>query len=131
MIHRFWLFAAMAIVLLQAVPANQKTPLEIDEQVTYYIAHGQTPNSVWKRAFEQSATPPLSFWFVKASSALRHSIGVGSREFWLRFPSLAAYLVSVWLVWRIVGREYGPSAASAAALILSLHSVGIDKMALQ
>jgi hypothetical protein len=131
MIQRVWLFAAFAIVLVQAVPASQKTPLEIDEQVSYYIAHGQTPSSVWKRAFEQSATPPLSFWLVKASSFFGQTIGVGSREFWLRFPSLAAYLVSVCLVWRIVGREYGPSAASAAAVILALHSVGIDKMALQ
>lgn len=130
-IHRYWLLTALVIVLIQAVPANQKTPLEIDEQVTYYIANGQAPNSVWKRAFEQSATPPLYFWFAKASCALGDTIGVGSREFWLRFPSLVAYLISVWLVWRIVGREYGPSAASAAALILALHSVGIDKMALQ
>lgn len=131
MTHRIGLFAAIVIVLIQAVPANQKTPLEIDEQVTYYIANGRTPNSVWKRAFEQSATPPLSFWLVKASSAVGNSIGIGSREFWLRFPSLVAYLVSVWLVWRIVGREYGSSAASAAALMLAFHSVGIDKMALQ
>ena len=131
MTARLGLISALTIVLVQAVPANQKTPLEIDEQVTYYIANGQTPNSVWKRAFEQSATPPLSFWFVKASSALGNSIGAGSRKFWLRFPSLVAYLVSVWLVWRIVGREYGTSAASAAALILALHSVGVDKMALQ
>jgi hypothetical protein len=128
---RCWLIAACVIVLVQAVPANEKTPLEIDEQVTYYLAHGKSPNSVWRRCFEQSATPPLSFWLVKASSSFGERVGVGSREFWLRFPSLAAYLVSVWLVWRIVGRGISPSAGSAAALMMALHSVGIEKMALQ
>jgi len=131
MTHRLWLVAALLIVLVQAVPTNHKTPLEIDEQVTYYIAHGRTPGSVWKRAFEQSATPPLSFWLVKASSEIGAVLGVGSREFWLRAPSLAAYLISVWLVGRIVGREYGTSAGGAAALMLAFHSVGIEKMALQ
>jgi hypothetical protein len=131
MTQRLWPAVALVVVLVQAVPANHKTPLEIDEQVTHYVAHGQTPGSVWKRAFEQSATPPLSFWLVKTSSEIGVLIGVGSREFWLRAPSLAAYLISVWLVWRVVGREYGPSAGGAASLMLALHSVGIEKMAVQ
>jgi hypothetical protein len=131
MTARGWLIGALAAVLVQAVPANHQTPLEIDEQVAYYIAHGQTPGGVWKRAFEQSATPPFSFWLMRASSGVGELIGAGSREFWLRFPSLIAYLVSVVLVWRLVRRTHGASAGSAAAVILALHSVGVDKMALQ
>jgi len=131
MTERCWLLAALILVLTQVVPANQKTPLEIDEQVTYYIAHGRAPSSVWRRAFEQSATPPGYFWLVNASGIVGAQLGVGSREFWLRFPSLASYLAAVWLAWRIARRDFGSSAASAAAVILALHAIGVEKMAFQ
>ena len=121
---REWLLAALVVILLQAVPANQLSPVWIDEQVTYYIARGRTPDTVWSRAFEQSATPPGFFWLVAASSSVGDAVGIGSPEFWLRLPSLIAYLASMLIAWGMARREFGPSAASATAVIFAIHRAG-------
>ena len=122
--HCGWLIAVLVVVLVQAVPANQQSPVWIDEQVTYYIALGRTPDAVWSRAFEQSATPPGYFWLVAASSAVGEAIRIGSPEFWLRLPSLIAYLASMLIAWSMAKREFGPSAASATVVIFALHRAG-------
>jgi hypothetical protein len=125
------LAAACLLVLLQAVPANWRSPLEIDEQVTYYIACGQQPNTVYRRATEQSATPPGYFWLVRASVDLGRALDWGTPEFWLRLPSLACYLAALGVAHRFGERLIAPGVGSAAAMILCCHPLGIDKMALQ
>ena len=124
---RAGLLLAWLLLALQTLPANWSTPLEIDEQITYYLAAGRTPNSVWRRCQEQAATPPLHFWLTKACLALP----MGTLEFRLRLPALMATAVGLLFAWRIGERFIGRGAGVMAALLLALNPLVVKQFAWQ
>lgn len=124
--HRFgWFGLALALLLagVQIVGPAACSPLGIDEQVSYYIAEGRTPDTVFQRATQQSATPPLYFWFARFSNSLLSGTPLAERfpELGLRLPSLAFALLAVLLAYRM-GQELLPGAGPIAALLIAGHS---------
>ncbi len=124
---RAGLLLALALLAAQALPANWATPLEIDEQITHYLAAGRTPPSVWRRCQEQSATPPLHFWLTRASLGLPF----GTLEFRLRLPALLATAAGLFFAWRIGERFLGRGSGAAAALLLAIMPMVVRQMAEQ
>lgn len=108
---------ACAIYVLQVAGPAVYSPLGIDEQVSYYIASGHQPATVFARATEQSATPPAYFWLASASTSLHSGIGL-TREFWLRFPAFGLGLASVAFICFFT-RSWGTGVA--AAILLAIH----------
>lgn len=105
-------------VAQSALPA-QHSPLAIDEQVTYYLAAGKTPDSVYQRCLSQSATPPLYFWLSSACWRLQDFFSGVSREALLRAPTVIAYFGSLILIFLLGERLVHPGAGGPAALLLA------------
>src|SRR5687768_9731975 len=68
--------------------------------------------------------PPLTYWAIAAS------VGVFGKNPWAaRLPAALAYLVSIWLAWR-VARRLAPGAAPQAAVIYAtmLFTLGASQL---
>ena len=117
------LAAALALAAVQTVGPNRRSPLGIDEQITYYLAAGQQPPTVLARCLEQSATPPLYFWLAKGSLRFGEILTPGRlREWWLRFPAWLSLLLAILVVARLAEGLLGPGSGAAAALLLAGHT---------
>lgn len=124
--NRFVVWGCLAIAVaafaLQTIGPNLVNSLDIDEQVTYYIARGHHPETVRERAMAQSATPPLYFWLADWSLSLGELVtGDRHREWWLRFPAWLAMLASLAATYLFASHHFGNSTGAAAAILLACH----------
>lgn len=131
-LSRCLLVVAVLIAMIQTAGPNMMSPLSIDEQISYYLALGQTPANVLARCVSQSATPPLYFWLARASSDFGRVLtdGVG-REWWLRLPAWLAFLFSLVVVYRIAEQNIAAGAGGPAALLLACHGPVVEQAAMQ
>lgn len=111
---------ALVLGAAQTLGPVLASPLSIDEQVTYYLACGQTPPTVFERVQTQSATPPLPFWLTHASMRLGAIVGFWpAPEAWLRLPSWCSFLLAMVVVRSLGDRLLGGGMGSVAALLLA------------
>lgn len=115
------LASVVALVLGGALilPPAWSSPLNIDEQVTYYLVAGRTPPTVWDRAMEESATPPLYFWLAKGAWEAGYCFQDVPREFWLRLPSIGSFFVALGAIIWIGERSISMGAGGAASMALA------------
>ena len=63
--------------------------------------------------------PPLHFWLVGAMAKLAHS---ESREV-VRFPFVACFALTTWLMYRLTAQLFGDRAGALAAVLLNISAV--------
>lgn len=112
---------ALVLAIAQTIGPNAYSPLEIDEQVTYYLADGYIPVSLWRRCIEQSATPPLYFWIVSCVVDFGQRYpNLATDEWWLRLPSLGCFLLAIATIAALAERCWR-GMGGVAALLLACH----------
>ena len=114
-LDRGWLHG-LSVVLLAAVlglPALQGLPLTLDEHVSFHASSAATPADVLRISLNQLATPPLPSLLEWISLRL-----LGVSETALRLPSLLAWLVAVWAMFRLGVTLGGVATGWLAALLL-------------
>lgn len=117
------LAASFAILGLQTLGPTTHSSLGIDEQVSYYIALGRTPDTVFARATQQSATPPLYFWLARCSSQIMGSTPLAEHypELPLRIPALLFSFGSLYVVYRLGSEMHCRGMGAIASLLLAGH----------
>lgn len=86
--------------------------LNADEAIHFMVAKLPTLFEVGRAAMVTNAHPPLVFLL------LHLWLGLGRSELFMRLPSTAAAAVSLWLVYRWVGRTVGKTEGLIALLLL-------------
>lgn len=120
------LSAALLLGAVQTIGPAIHSPLAIDEQITYYLCFGGEPPGVLERCLEEAATPPLYFWLARGSSEWGAAVAPGrAREFWLRLPSILAFLGSIVLTARLGDRLLGAGAPAAFLFAVNPHAAGL------
>jgi hypothetical protein len=98
-----WIFAYFAVLWR---PAHR--PLWFDELLTYYVSAAPSAGSYLHTRF-LDPTPPLSYFFFRASIAL-----FGDSPFAARLPSLLGFLGASLIVYRLIARRLGGAIGLAA-----------------
>ncbi len=109
-----WIFAYFAVLWRAA-----NRPLWFDELLTYYVSTSPTSEAFVGTRF-LDPTPPLSYFFFRASVAL-----FGDSPFATRLPSLLAFLAASLIVYVLVKRRLGGGLGLAALAIFWSSSLTV------
>lgn len=118
----FALLFAATIPVIAIVPACQKTPLAIDEQVSYFLASGESLGEVYRRTTTQAATPPLPFFAMHGGARLETSNPALTRELSLRATGLLFFFAAIVLSFGLARELAGSGAGAAAAILLGCNA---------
>jgi len=102
-----------AVYLLSALAGSRSKPLWHDELFTYWIAQAPSWRALAGELRVIDLNPPLVYLATRASFRL-----FGVNTFTTRLPEIAAFLVAMLAVYRIVQRRAGVLYGSLAAAIL-------------
>ncbi len=95
-----------------------KESLWLDEAASYFISNSTSIGDVWTAAFNDHH-PPLHFislWAVRL---------LGSSEFWLRFPSACAGIITIVVIFLLVREIANEKAGLISALLLAVSPLHI------
>ncbi len=124
-----WHRLALGSILLLAVVLNSWDLSRLGYGNSYYAAAVRSMMQSWHNFFFNSFDPggfvtidkpPLGFWFQVVSAKLFGFNGIS-----LLLPSLVAGILSVWLLYVLVGRVFGRGAGLLSALVMAVTPVAI------
>lgn len=117
------LIVAIGSALALCMPALRGQALALDEQVSFFSSGAPTLAELWLRCEQVAVLPPVSHFLERAALAAG-----GRSETVFRIPSLAAYVIAVFLSWwmgRIAG---GTFCGGLTALLVAWHPGVLDEV---
>jgi 4-amino-4-deoxy-L-arabinose transferase-like glycosyltransferase len=130
---RRWDLAVLAVILLLSLGLHLYQIQDIGDGNTYYTAAVKSMLQSWHNFFFVAAEPggsvtvdkpPLGFWIEAAFAAV---LGVNGAA--VSLPNILAGVASVWLLFHLVKKQFGPLSGLVAALVLAITpvSVAVDR----